>query len=118
MDITNMFWPLYFAFIASIHSMCMSCLSFLKSLFIINFMCLCISCACLSLHYMCTVSTATRKGHQIAWDGVIACCEPPFGFLRLKPDLEEQPVHFITKSSLQLPCLFTFKQCLSDNMKY
>lgn len=81
-------------------------------------MCLCISPACLSLHYMCTVSTAIRNGHQIPWDGVIACCEPPFGFLRLKPDLEEQPVHFITKSSLQLPCIFTFKQCLSDNMKY
>lgn len=51
-------------------------------------MCLCISPACLSLHYMCTVSTAIRNGHQIPWDGVIAYCEPPFGFLRLKPDLE------------------------------
>lgn len=81
-------------------------------------MCLCISPACLSLHYVCTVSIETRKGHQITWAGVIACCEPPFGYLRLKPDLEEQLVRFITKPSLQLSCLFTFKQCLSDNKKY
>lgn len=35
--------------------------------------------------FVCDENIVTRRGHQIPWDGLLACCETPCGVQDLDP---------------------------------